>query len=244
MKLILIFFLFASASISFAQKIAPINLITEEWPPYNYTENGKLTGFSSEIVQMIMEDLKISNQINVLPGARGMKILNSTPRSMYFVFIKTPERAPQYKWIGPFGEQAIYFYKKKGSKLQINSIEDAKKVGSICSRESGLIYSMLKEKGFKNIEPGVTAESIYLRAIHDRCDLAIGETQIGVKYWLNKSKLPTDSLVQTKVKLIDSPLYIIATKDIPDSEIALWQKSLSKIKKSDKYRALLKKYQI
>ncbi len=32
-----------------------LNIITEDRPPYNYKENGKIKGFSTEIVQAILE---------------------------------------------------------------------------------------------------------------------------------------------------------------------------------------------
>lgn len=101
---------------------------------------------------------------------------------------------------------------------------------------------MLTKDGFKNLDTGVSGEGIYLRALSDRCELAIGESSAGVKYWLKKNKKPTDALVQTSVKLISSPLYIAASKDIPDDEIANWQNSLDKIKASKEYSALVQKY--
>lgn len=219
-----------------------LTIITEEWPPFNYTENTVLKGFSTEIVQLIMKDLNINTKPLVLPGARGIKLFNNTSHAMFYSMIQTAERKPLYKWIGPFGEQAIYFFKKKHSTLQINSLEDAKKVKSICSRSQGLVFNMLTKAGFKNLDTGVSGEGIYLRALSDRCELAIGESSLGVKYWLKKNKKPTDSLVQTSVKLISSPLYIAVSKDISDDEVARWQKSLDKIKASKEYSALVKKY--
>lgn len=227
---------------SFARSSQALTIITEEWPPFNYTENHRLTGFSTELIQMILKDLKRKDKIIVLPGPRGMKVFNSTSRSLFYSFIQTHERKPLYKWIGPFAEQSIYFYKKKGSSLKLETLEDAKKVKSICSRGSGLVYSMLKEAGFNNLDTGVSGEGIYLRMINDRCVLAIGESHLGVQYWLKKTKQKSDAVIQTKVKLISSPLYIAASKDIPDQEINEWQKSLDKIMKSKAYQVLVRKY--
>lgn len=233
----LIFIPFSTVSAS-----GPLTIITEEWPPFNYLENDELRGFSTEVVQLIMKDLNVKDKITVLPGPRAMKALNRTPRSIFFSLILTPERKSQYKWIGPFGEQSIYFYKKKGSTLKISSLQDAKKVASICTRESGLVFDMLKEAGFKNLDVAVNPESIYLKTIKGRCDLAIGETPLGVAFWLKKLKQPLDSLEQTPLKLLGSSLYIATSRDIPDAEIASWQKSLDKIKASKEYSMLQKKY--
>ncbi|MGJ3495438.1 transporter substrate-binding domain-containing protein, partial [Piscirickettsia salmonis] len=48
-----------------------ITVMTEEWPPYNYTKSNKLTGFSTEIVRAIMKRLGVEYKIYVYPGARG-----------------------------------------------------------------------------------------------------------------------------------------------------------------------------
>lgn len=229
-------------SISNTSASEPLTIITEEWPPFNYTEDKVLKGFSTEVVQLVMKDLNVTDKIIVLPGPRGLRTLNKFPRSMFFSFILTPERKSQYKWIGPFGEQSIYFYKKKGSTLKIRSLNDAKKVGAICARESGLVFNTLKSAGFKNLDVGVNPESIYLKTIKGRCDLSIGETPLGVAFWLKKSNQSPDSLEQTSLKLLSSPLYIAASKDIPDAEIARWQKSLDKIKTSKEYSQLHQKY--
>nr|BDT27765.1 transporter substrate-binding domain-containing protein [Bacteriovorax sp. HI3] len=220
----------------------PLTIITEDWPPYNYIENNVLKGFSTELVELVMKDLNIKDKITVLPGPRAMKVLNKSKRTLFFSMIMTPERKPRYKWIGPFGEQAIYFYKKKGSTLKINSLEDAKKAKSVCARESGLVSALLKTNGFTNIDAGVSPESIYLRVILDRCELGIGETPQGVHFWLKKMNQPLDSLLRTNVKLISSPLYIVTSKDVPDEEIAQWQKALNKVMASKKYLSLKQKY--
>ena len=243
LNLFLMFALFFSnLSLAFAHSPQSLTIITEEWPPYNFIENHRLTGFSTEVVKLVMKDLKRNDKMLVLPGPRAMKVLNNPPRAMFYSMIQTKERKPLYKWIGPFAEQSIYFYKKKGSSLKIETLEDAKRVKSICSRGSGLVYSMLKEAGFNNLDTGVSGEGIYLRMINDRCVLAIGESHLGVQHWLKKTKQKSDAVIQTKVKLISSPLYIAASKDITDQEINEWQKSLDKIMKTKAYQILVRKY--
>ncbi len=220
----------------------PIKLLTESWPPYNYIENNKIKGYSTEVIRLVMKELKVKEDIQVFPGIRLRRILDKSKRSMAYSFIRTPERENLYKWIGPFGYQSIPFYKRKGSPLRINTISDAKKVGSICSRSGGLIFSKLKKLGFKNLDTSKSAKNIYQKAIRGRCDLAISETPHGYIHQMKLLKLPIDSLEETSVKATSSPLYIIATKDIPDDEIALWQKALNKVLKTKAYLEISKKY--
>lgn len=240
--LLMILQILSPFSVAAAAESEPLKIITEEWPPFNYTENGVLKGFASEVVQLVMKDLNVTDEIVVLPGQRGLKTLNKIPRSLFFSFIMTPARKPHYKWIGPFGEQSIYFYKKKGSTIDIVTLDDAKKVASICTRQAGLVYDMLKASGFTNLDTAANPEGIYLKTIKGRCALSIGETPLGVAFWLKKTNQPPDALIQTPLKLLSTPLYIVASKDISDEEVARWQKSLDKIKASKDYLQLWHKY--
>lgn len=45
--LFLILIMITPFSISFASASEPLTIITEEWPPFNYTENDVLKGFST-----------------------------------------------------------------------------------------------------------------------------------------------------------------------------------------------------
>jgi len=162
---------------------------------------------------------------------------------MMITMLRTPEREGKYKWIGPLGDGAIYFYKKKGNPLVITTLEDAKKVKVIGCRSAGLVPTMLRTAGFTNLDDTSTdSMSIYKKLLADRCDLGISDAPLGVKYLLKKMNLPTDSLVQTTVKVVESALFIACSKDISDQEIALWQKALDEIKASGAYAEVLKRY--
>lgn len=220
-----------------------ISVVTEEWAPYNYSEDGVLKGFSVEVVQAIIERLNLKISIDVYPSMRTTLMLGSVPGTMMITMLRTPEREEKYKWIGPLGDGAIYFYKKKGSPLEIASLEDAKKVRLIGCRHAGLVFNILKSAGFTNLDPTSTdGESVYKKLLLDRCDLGISDTPLGVKHILKKLNLPADALVQTSVKLVGAPLYIACSTDIPDRDIALWQKTLDGLKASGVFAALQKKY--
>lgn len=222
--------------------IQKISVVTEEWPPYNYSENGSLKGSSVEIVRAIAKKLKVNVDIQLLPNMRATAMLNKNPRTMLISMMRTPEREKKYKWVGPLEESSIYFYKKKGNPVEILTLADARKVGSICTRHGGLVPSMLKDSGFINLNAVANdGETTYKMLILGRCDLAISDSPMGVRYLLKKMNYPADAIVQTAVRVVAFPLYIACSKDIPDAEIARWQKELNSLKASGAFNFMQKR---
>ncbi len=219
-----------------------LKIITEEWPPYNYKENGKLKGFSVEVIQVILKKLNLKNKIIIMPGARAQKLLDEEDNIMNFSLFRTKERENKYKWIGPISHEAIYFYKKKGSLLDIKSVKDAKKVNAITTLHKGLIYSTLKNIGFTNIDASINTNLSLKKVLKNRVDLGVSLPLLGLRYQLKKENLPLDAVVLTSVKLLDFPLYIACSKNISTEIITKWQHVLDEIKKSEEYEKIYNKY--
>lgn len=220
-----------------------LSIVTEEWAPYNYSEDGALKGFSIDIVRAIAQSLNADIDIQLMPTMRAKAWLESKRRTMLISMLRTPERETKYKWIGPLGDSSIYFYKLKGNPFEVSTLEDTKKVRSICSRQGGLTTSRLKAAGFTNLEANASdGKAVYRMLIFGRCDLAVSDSPLGVIHLLKQMNYPLDAVVQTPVKLVAAPIYIACSKDISDAEIARWQMALDKLKSSGAFQAILKKY--
>lgn len=210
---------------------AAITLITEEWPPYNYVEQGRVTGVSVKIVQALQQELGRSDPIQVYPSQRAKLILESRSRTMMFSMFRTVQRETRYKWIGPIGRDAIYFYQRSGSPLQIRTLRDAKAVPVIASRQAGLVFNTLTALGFTNLDAtAYNSKQVYGKLLRGRADLAISDSPLGVSYLLKQMGLPKGALQQTPVKVVESDLYIAASLDFPDIEIAQWQQALDRLR--------------
>ncbi len=241
-KISVLVFLWVFSSLSVLAQKPELTIITEEWPPYNYQENGKIKGFSTEIVQEIIKNLNLKYKIQILPAARLHSLINEEAYIMSFSLFRTKERENKYKWIGPISQEAIYFFKKKGNPLNIQTIEDAKKVNLITTLHKSLVYNSLLNQGFKNIDTSVDSLIIIKKVIKSRVDLGISLTNLGIKYQLGKANFPLDSLEVTPVKLLDFSLYIACSKNIPDKVIHQWQNALDEIKASGTYHKIFNKY--
>ncbi len=220
-----------------------ILIVTEEWAPFNYFEKGKMTGFSTEIVHSILQIINENYEIKVLPSMRSTHTLDRRPHTLMFSLFRTPEREFKYKWIGPLCDGSIYFYKKRDSHLKTDSLEDLKNIGSIACRHAGLIPRLLTEMGFKNLDKGATGSlQIYKKLLAGRCDVAISDTDLGVRYYLKALNASTDILEKIPIRIFEAELYIASSKDISAKEIKRWQFALDKLKSDGGYDKIFQKY--
>ncbi|MCP4161844.1 MAG: ABC transporter substrate-binding protein [Deltaproteobacteria bacterium] len=219
----------------------PIKIIMEPFPPYNYVKDGKVTGFATEIILKIMSDLGVNYEINQYPDARVHSMLQSHKGIMAYVLFRTTEREKKYKWIGPIATDHIHLYKRKGSKLKVNSIEDVKN-SNIAAFHRGVVFDRLKELGFKKIDKSPSVDSIFKKILFGRVNFMVGLPDLGVVHWLKLNDHPQNALLKTKVRIETYDMYIVCTKDIPDSIVNKWQKSLDKIKASGEFDRVLNSY--
>lgn len=78
--------------------------LTEEYPPFNYTENGKLTGASVEILDSLLLRLEAGidhTAVTVSDWETAYQKVLNTPGTMLFSMVKTNENESLFKWIGP-----------------------------------------------------------------------------------------------------------------------------------------------
>ena len=237
----IILFWILSPGYLYAQADTPV-IMTEDWPPYNYIEQGELKGFSVELVQTMMDGLGITAEIKVYPGARGERYLRKHDNHMLFSLFRTPQRDKIYKWIGPISNDSVYFFKsRENTQVKIHNLEDAKKVKRIGSSHEGMILNFLLENGFENIVKQSQWQTNMKLLVEGKYDL-IANTPLAVKYRLKILNYSSDSLEQTPVKLFSLPLYIGCSKTMPDATIEKWQNALDLIKASGKYNLIYNKY--
>jgi len=218
-------------------------LITEEWPPYNYSEAGELKGFSVEIVQSIINIIDKNHEIKILPSMRTTRIINTRPHTMMFSMFRTTERESSYKWIGPLGDGTLFFYKRRDNKLAIRSMEDLKNVPRIGTRHNGVMPRLLSAQGFKNLDRTATSSlQVYKKLLAGRSDIAISDTDLGTRYNLKLLGVDMNVLERIPIPIFRSDLYIAASKDITDEEIQEWQSALDTLKTNGEYDRIFQKY--
>ncbi len=76
---------------------APLPLLTEEYPPYNYTANGEIVGTATELVREAMEAADVPYSMEVQPWARAFATAQNTTNTCVFSTSVTDARKHNFK---------------------------------------------------------------------------------------------------------------------------------------------------
>lgn len=214
-------------------------IMTEEYPPFNYSEDGKLTGLSTDVMSELTKRVGHNADFEVLPWARGYGLIQKKSGQILFSMTRTEAREDLFKWVGPVATNKWVFFAKKGSGLTIASLEDAKKVSKIGAYKDDAAETFLKEEGFSNLDSVVNDELNVPKLMAGRIDLwIVGELQ-GI--YKAKAKGVSEDL-EKAMDIKETQLYIAFSKETSDEDISIWQKALDDMKADGSYDALLKKY--
>jgi polar amino acid transport system substrate-binding protein len=217
-----------------------LTIITEEYPPLNFTENGDITGSSVEIVREILRRHDQRPNITVLPWARGYNLLKTKPNVALFTTTRTKEREDLFHWVGPLSTSTNAFYARKGSNLRLNSIDDAKHVSSIATYKEDAREQMLKSWGFRNLDSSNSPVSNLKKLLSGRVELWMYDTmslpgvaeQVGVDVSAVELLIPIDVV----------SLYIAFSKGTPEQLVRKWQNTLDCMKQDGTFYAISRKW--
>lgn len=218
---------------------ANFKIMTEDYPPYNYMKDGKLTGLATEVVQEIAKRIGHPTDIELLPWARGYGLIQQKDGLILYSMTRTEERENLFKWVGPVASNKWVFFAKKGSGITLASLEDAKKIGKIGTYKDDAAELFLKGQGFSNIDSVLDDMQNVPKLMAGRINLwIVGELQ-GI--YKAKEKGVNDQLEKV-FDVKDTQLFIAFSKNSADADIASWQKALDDMKADGTYDAIVKKY--
>lgn len=229
------------SSVAFGQKI---DVVTEEWAPYNYAENGVVKGMSTEIVEATLRKANLSFDIQLFPWIRAYTMVQENRNTLIYTISRTKERENMFKWVGPLAPRTQYLFKlKKREDLKVESLADVKEYITGVVRGDAM-EQFLQKEGFvlnKNFEEVPYPKQNVRKLFHGRIDFITGnELDLAV---LVKKLGYNYSDVEKTLLLIDKGGYYMAFhKDTSDAVVNKTRKAFEAIKISGKLDQIKNKY--
>ncbi len=212
-----------------------------EYPPFMFTKDGKVTGVATEIAREIMKRLQVSYDIKSLPWKRVYSYLLEEP-VMVVMCTRTTDRENLFKWAGPVVNAPLVFFARKDSKIEINSLEDAKKVDRIGLVQGYSVEKHLRKRGFTNIDAMGTSEKTNpLKLMKGRIDLWATVDLVGIYNARLQGINPEDMMI-VYVIIKDQHKYIAFSKQVPDEIVQKWQDALDEMKQDGTVEKIFDKW--
>lgn len=234
-------FIFLGAFAALADpNVAKLRILTENWPPISYEENGKAQGMAVELVETIQKDLGSQNAIEVVPWARGYKLLQDSPNTMLFTLIRNPEREKKFTLLGPVarGDSSLFVLQKIPQRF--THINEIKQKALVAATRGTAFESILVEQGFHNIVDISNTEMGVRLLLSGRIDVLCDDSLI-IYDILKKLQVPANQIKSVAV-LQEYNLYLGFSPGTEVQSIGLWKKSLEKIKRNGRYASIYRKW--
>ncbi|HET9405475.1 MAG TPA: transporter substrate-binding domain-containing protein [Burkholderiales bacterium] len=133
-----------------SQPALALKLLTEENPPLNYTENKKLTGMATEVVQEMGRRANMKLDFEVMAWEKAYEKAQADKETCLYSTARLSNRENAFKWVGPIAVNKWGLYALSGFKPAIKSLKDVRpyRVGGV---ERDAKTEFLKQQGVTNI---------------------------------------------------------------------------------------------
>lgn len=219
----------------------PLTILCEDDPPDQFlSSDGKLSGYTIDLVREIQRRVGTHDPIAMVPWARGYKMIQEDPNTVLFQIVWTPERNDLFKWLGPIKETVFGFYSRSDSNLRIGSMEDAKRVRAIGVYRSDVRDQMLTDAGFTNLERAGDNVTNVKKLMAGRIDLYVSTNSAYADDARAAGFKPED--LRLVYAFQQSQIYIAMSKGTPDAIVSAWDAALDSMRKGGSFLAILRKY--
>lgn len=220
-----------------------IRVVTEEFPPYDFTgESGEVEGMSTEVVREVLSELNLDVHIDVLPWARAFKLASTTPATMLFSVVRTPEREPIFHWVGVVCEVKSYLFRLKSrSDIQAGRLADLKQYSIGVVRDwAGQKY--LEQQGFDQLQKVSESDANIRKLMNGRVDL-IEDYEANLIYRMKKLGFDPGSVEKVYFNAdISGPLYAVFSKGTDQDLVQQFKDAFSAVHLDGRYEGIQRRW--
>jgi polar amino acid transport system substrate-binding protein len=220
-----------------------LKLLTEENPPLNYSEKGKVAGSATEVVQEMGKRAKMKLDIEVMPWEKAYEKAQADKETCLYSTARLSNRENAFKWVGPIAANKWALYALNGFTGKIASLKDVRpyRVGGV---ERDAKTEHLKQSGITNVveetsdarnPPKLTLN----RKEAQKIDLWI-TSSASAKSVAGKAKVP--GIKQVYV-VRDEDLYLACSPRTQPATLKALAAALDSMKKDGSYEKIMKAHE-
>ena len=239
--------LVAGGSISAIAAEPPLRIVTEELPPYNMTQGGRVTGMSTEVVEAVLKEVGMEASIQPMPWARAYELALNESNVLIYSIVRTPERESLFQWIGAIAPTKWYIYSLADRPVKLNSLADAHghQIATV-NQDVGEQY--LVSKGFRigeELQSSTKYEHNYRKLKVDHVELWISNELNALYLTRQNGEDPDKVLIQSlplpELSSADG-LNMAFSRKTPSQTVEKFRVGLETIRRNGVYDAIARKW--
>jgi polar amino acid transport system substrate-binding protein len=215
-----------------ASGLAQLDYLTEEWAPFNYTQQGAAAGISVDILEAVFRDIGVDRTrvgIRIVPLAEGFQAAQKGPGKVLFAIVRTPERESLYKWAGPFTRASFVLYAPMRSNIRITSAADLNRysIGTVAASIENDLLATLGVRASRIVNRQTPAELLRMLEAGEIDLWATGDLA-GRHQMLQTARNP--NAFESVYTLSENDFYFVFSKDVPDALVGAFQQALGAVR--------------
>jgi polar amino acid transport system substrate-binding protein len=223
-----------------------VRIITEEFPPYNYTEAGQITGFSTAVVRAVLAEIGVRGEFQSMPWARAYETAQNSEGVLIYSIGRNPQRESLFKWVGVIAPVQYHLYSLRERDLKLNHLDDARHY-QIATVNEDIGEQYLLSKGFlkgKNLQSSTRYEINYEKLKLGRVDLWIMSELVAAYLSRQAGDDPAKVLAPSYAinDMSDSSYYMAFGAKTAEPLVERFRQGLQAIKRNGTYDALKKQW--
>lgn len=217
----------------------PLRLLSEEFPPFNFTDGGRPSGLAVEIVQAVLKRLGQTLEIEFQPWARAYREAQGRQPIALFSAARIPEREKLFQWVGPIVTFYSSFYARAGAE-RLKRFDDARQSSDVLVVRDWYTAQQLASEGFRNLRYVSDPTQGLRMLMAGRAPLFASE-RISMQGALAAAGVDPAALEEVYT-FASSDGYIAFSPGTPRRVVNAWQRQIDAMKRDGSFQAIYKRW--
>ena len=221
-----------------------LQVVTEDYAPYNYLEEAEVKGLGTEVVEAMLEEAGFEYSLDIYPWARAISLARSRPNVLINSISRFPERETQFQWIGVIAriDFHVFALAKRDDIKPFSQLSQAR-AWSIGTVRNDALEQYLISRNFSNLQRNNNHEANLLKLLMGRIDLWPVSQETAYYYARQAGYGPsTLKIVHDIEDFTGGDLYVAASLKTSPEVVKRLQEALATIKQNGIYDGIVKRY--
>lgn len=216
---------------------------TEHWPPYNFAESGKVQGIATDVLRAACELAELQCSFQVVPWARGYKVVRSTPNTVLYTTARKPSREDHFLWVGPLLPRTTWVYTRNISGAPPREARELAQLRIGVVREEAAMQDLLAAGVPSSAMVEESSNDAVFRMLMGDLVHAMVDTEVGMAWNLRSVGRPVGSVTKLLKLSDDGGYYFALNKESHPLIARKLQQAIDKLRSDGRLDAIVKNYE-